>query len=539
MFLAILSLVAQITAPSPAQITAPPLPPPLATPSASVSSSPAPSLAPSPAAAFTVMPARLELSPAQQQTLTVSGASLPLVVILDRRLVSFTVDQTAATITVTATQATGTDVLHVTDARGAVVDVPVRVAFRAGTVVPATTLKITGSSVDPQWLARMVTATVARLTAVLPGAQTTISAVAPPPSGPQPGTQIQFDVPVQIAGGSAYYDVAATTTVTVQNVPTDPFDPLVLFYDDDPERVTSDGVLYRGTIDSTHSARLYYYHDGGEQPHRVLVLLSTQLQKPASVQVIDSTAGPNLDVMSVGHAASKNFLLNKSRNQGVIVDLDPTAPRILDDVSLQYREGVAGVVGLRVLSGSPVTVTVIAASPGVDPLLLASGDPLTGDGHHRTGAFSAADYGNASLTYTVGGSDATLVYGDREPTSRNLDSSAPGHDYGDYGILWNIAFTLANPTPEPATVYLYERPIGGIVRSSFLVDGNLVDMGCVKRSIPYQIGAYALAPNQTYRLSVQTMTDGGSNYPLELGITATPPQPTPPPISSADGCFPK
>ncbi len=480
----------------------------------------------------------MALTPVQQQLLEVRGAVSPIAVTSDRRLVTFTVDQAAQTITVTATQATGTDRLHVSDTRGAQVDVPVRVAFLAGTVTKNATLKVTGSPVDPAWLAQQVAALVARLTSALPGAQTTIAAVTPAPSPLPPGAQMQFAVPIQINGGENYFDVNDTTTVNVRNVDTGSFLPQFLFYDDDPEHVNADGVLYRGTIDAAHTVRLYYYHDNGPDPRRVVVVLSPQSKDPSSVQTIDSTAGPNIDVMSVGHTTSKNFLIYKPRNEGTIVDLNGT-PYVLHDLPMTYRQGVAGTVGLRLLSGGPVGVTVIAVSPGVDPLSLLQSPQLPDDGHHRTGIFSLAEYGNAQLSYSVGGADAKFVYGDREPTPRNVIPDSPGRDYGDYGVLWNIDFTLANPTASPATVFLYERPIGGVVRSSFLVDNNLVDMGCVRVPKPYQISAFTLQPNKTYRLNVQTMTDGGSNYPLEIGVTPNTPEPSPPPITAPDGCFPR
>ncbi len=534
MLAAIVAIVAQVTPlPSPPVLVTPAAP---ASPAASASPQASPSPSPIPSGALSAEPASIALSPAQQRVVTVSGAIAPLAATSDRKLVMLAVDQSASTVTVTATQATGNDTIHITSGTNQI-DVPVRVAFAAGTVQKTATLKVTGSPVDPAWLAQQVAGLVARLTQVQPGAQVAMSAVTPAPSPLPPGAQAQFTVPVQIAGGDTYLDVNDATTVTVQNVDAGTFLPSFLLYDDDPERVNADGVLYRGTFDATRPARLYFYHDNGPQARRVVVILSSQSQDPSSVQIIDSTAGPNIDVMSVGHATSKNFLLYKPRNQGIVVDLD--TPYVLHDLAMQYRQGVAGTVGLRVLSGGPVNVTVVAVSPGVDPLTFLNQPQLPDDGHHRTGVFSLANYGTAQLAYAVGGPDAKFVYGDREPTPPNAVPNSPGHDYGDYGVLWNIGFTLANPTSAPATVFLYERPIGGVVRSSFLVGDALIDMGCVRVPQPYQVGAYTLKPNQTYRLNVETMTDGGSNYPLEIGITQTPPQPTPPPISAPDGCFPK
>jgi hypothetical protein len=457
----------------------------------------------------------------------------------DRKLVVVTVNQSAHAITVTATQATGTDVLHVSDASGARADVPVRVAFNAGTISKNAVLKVTGAPADPAWLAQQVQALVSRFAVAAPGAQTTIAAVTPQPSPLAPGTQSQFSVPVQINGNGAYFDVADTMTVNVQNVPLDGFTPSLLLYDDDPERITQDGVLYRGTIDPGKPVRLYYYHDNSADPRRIVVSLRSRSQDPTSVQVIDSTSGPNLDVMSVGHAVTKNYLLMKPRNQGVIVDLDGDALYTLHDLSMTSRQGVAGSVGLRVVSGGSVQVTVMALSPNVNPQSVVDQPVLAGDGHHRTGVFAIDGFASDALAFAAGGPDAKLVYGDREPTPQNVDPNAPGHDYGDYGVLRKATFTLTNPTSAPSNAYLYVRPLGGVLRSSFLVDGSLVEVGCIRVSVPYQIAAYQLAPNQTYRVVVETMTDGGSNYPAELGITSATPQPAAPPISSADGCFPK
>ena len=88
----------------------------------------------------------------------------------------------------------------------------------------------------------------------------------------------------------------------------------------------------------------------------------------------------------------------------------------------------------------------------------------------------------------------------------------------------HIDLNLTNPGDAPATAYLYFRPIAGIARWSFLVNGSLVELGCVRSPVPYQIAALTLPPGQT-RATLDTMTDGGSFYPVEVGVTATPPAP--------------
>ncbi|HXO16908.1 MAG TPA: hypothetical protein VN909_01935, partial [Candidatus Dormibacteraeota bacterium] len=286
-------------------------------------------------------------------------------------------------------------------------------------------------------------------------------------------------------------------------------------------------------------ARLFYYHDDGADPRTLVVALTGNSQDPTSVQLVDASAGPNMDVMHVGQTVTKKFLVTKARGEGVVVTLAQDEPYLLAAVPMTARQLVSGTVDLRVLSGGPVVVTVLAVSPGVDPRTLLDTPALPGDGHHRTGAFDIGDFGAHALSYAAGASDATLVIGDAEPTPKSVDPAAEGHDYGDYGVVHAIDLTLTNPGAAPAAAYFFFRPLAGPARASFLIDGNLVDVGCVRLPIPYQVASFNLAPGQTYRTVVQTMTDGGSFYPAEVGVSATTPQPTAPPISSPDGCFPK
>lgn len=480
------------------------------------------------------------MNPAQQQIVGIGGATPPVQATLDQRLVNVVVSPDGSSLTVTATQATGDDTLHVVDANGARADVPIRVAFNAGTIVPQTTLAVTGNPVQADWLASQVTGWVTRLTKALPGATTSIGTLSPPAAAPlPPGGSEQFVVPVQIGGNGRYFDQSGSTTVTVQNLTLDAFLPQLLFYDDDPEHVGQDGVLFRGTVAAAQPTRLYYYHDNAADPRMLVVALTTNSQDPTSVQLVESRAGPNMDVMYVGHSVTKNFLLTKAQGEGIVVNLSQDDPFLLAAVPMAFRQLVAGAADLRVLSGGPVVVTVMAVSTGVDPRSLLSGPVLPGDGHHRTGIFKIADFGSDTLSYTAGGPDATLVIGDTDPTPPSVDPAASGHDYGDYGITHTIGLTMNNPGAAPFTAYLYFKPLAGPARASFLVGNSIVEIGCVRTPTPYQISSFELPPAQTTRVTVQTMTDGASFYPAQIGVTATPPQPAAPPITAPDGCFPK
>jgi hypothetical protein len=422
--------------------------------------------------------------------------------------------------------------------------VPVRVALDGGIIPPSLSLRITATQPDPQWLQTQIQKLLLKFAAVQPGAQLQVQPFALP-AALGPGITAALDVPVRIAGGDTYFDVDGATSVDLQNVPADPFTPPLLFYDDDPERLSATGVLFRASIQPQTPARLYYYHENTADDRDLAVVFTSQGR--STLQLIDASAGPNIDVMTVGHAVSRDFLAQKPLNEGTVVDVSSDAPYVAEHFVMHRMDGAAGSIGIRILSGDPVSLTVVALPPAavLTPSTLAQylGMPqLPDDGHHRTGAFWLENFGQAIVTYTAPGPDASAQYGAQSPPPAppQVDPVTTGHDFGEYGVLRTLDFEISNPLGQSQTLYLYERPLGGAVRSSYLVNGQLVQVGCARLSNRYQIGdPIVVGPHAKMALPVQTMTDGGSNYPLEVGLTATPPEPSVPPISAPDGCFPK
>ena len=478
----------------------------------------------------------INLNPAQQQTVEVTGATPPLQIVLDRKLVTATADPSGTALTITAAQATGSTTLHLTDSTGASSDIAIRVAFNAGTIVGQTTLSVTGNPADPAWLAQEVTDWVTRLTRALPGAAVRIGTVGPPAAPLMPDQSAQFVVPVQIGGDAQYFDQTGSTTVTVRNLRLEPPLPTLLFYDDDPEHITQDGVLFRGSLSVAQPTRLYYYHDVTAGSRRLVVALRANSEDETSLQLVAALPSPG-GVPAVGQTLTDAFLPIKAQNESEILDLLPGEPYILADVPMTADQTAAGNADIRVLSGGPVELTVLAVSPGVDPRTLLDGPLLPDDTHHRTGVFAIGPgYGTDTLTFSAGGEDATLIIPDA--TLSNADSSSKGRDDGDYGVVHTIDLTLDNPGTVPAVAYFFFQPPNQIANGTFLIDGKIIDVGCVRLPANYLVTAFDLLPGQTYHTTVQTMVNGGSYLPIEVGVTATPPVSTPP-LGAPDGCFPK
>lgn len=413
-------------------------------------------------------------------------------------------------------------------------------ALPAGVVPASLTLAVTGvPTADAAFLEVQIRAALDR--AIRPtlrfGASLAYGPIAPWPL-PElvSGTRAAVNVTVVIGGTEGSAPVTGVTTVTLESVEVARYDPTLLFLSDDPEYLTGDGLVYRGSVDAGSAARLYYYHSDIGLPRDLDVVITADTA--ARVQLIASVSGPDRDVMSVGHAVTREFLRYKVANEGSVVDIVPGAPFVLSHALLLQGELVAGAVDVRVVSGGSVDVSVVASPAGSRLADYLSAPRIPFDGHRRHGAFELAGFGTIAESYTVGGPPVMVRYGGRTPTPRNLDPRDDGRNFGDYGIVRKITFTLDNPTADTHRVYLYEKPLAGAVRSTFLVDGQLKEIDCARLPQAYGVMTYDLAPHSTGATTTVTMTDGGSYYPLEFGVTDAQPLPYAPVAGAAESCAP-
>jgi hypothetical protein len=317
-------------------------------------------------------------------------------------------------------------------------------------------------------------------------------------------------------------------------------EPRLLLYSDDPEYVSRDGLLLRGTgtVAAGSAARAYLYHVL-QDPGQRLALIVESTGAGSQVQWLGGAAAGDAKPMYVGHRATVEYLRARkapvsstatiAAGAPLVVPVTPSAVLATDAGSAAPgRPLVQAIYDLRVLSGDPVRVSVVAVHDGTDPLAAAGQPPLPSDGFRRRGEFSLAGVAPVRLRFTVG--DPCDADHACAPFSAGMGSLPELHGGrplgGEYGVLRPVELTMANPTSAPRDVFLYEQAGTAGVTTTIAFDGDdaPTEVPClVDLDGHYLVKRFALAPGERRVVTGAFLTDGGSHFPLELGLTAIPP----------------
>ncbi len=324
-----------------------------------------------------------------------------------------------------------------------------------------------------------------------------------------------------------------------------PREPQVLLYSDDPEYVSQDGLLFSSltAVDASTPARAYLYHvlqDASQQLDLIVATAGTSSQ----VQLAGGAAAGDVKPMYVGHRATVEYLRAR-KGPGSVATVAAGAPLVFPvspsavlsaGAAVPGRPLVEAIYDLRVLAGDPVRLSVVAVHPGADPLAAAA-QPLPGDGFHRRGEFGLAGVPPVRLQFTVGDpcddDHACDTFAAGMASVPELHGGRPLG--GEYGVLRPVELTMTNPTPVARDVFLYEQAGTAGVTTTIAFDGDdaPTEVPCLTDlDTPYLVKRFTVPPGTT-TVSGVYLTDGGSHFPLELGLTATPPAP------AADQCAAK
>lgn len=514
-----LLLAAIVALPSAAAAqTAPPAnPPPLTYPSTAPGT---PSIAPAPASSaptpppIVVQPANAIVPVNSSLNVTV-GSVLGTIAATarDPSIVGVTVDQATSTVTLYGKTPGSTSVV-ISDSRGLTREVPVRVAYYAGSMTDSLTVSITGDPASAEFVRDEVAAALTRSAQLRPGAQAVVSPGDVPIRGDLAQDNVAVvNVPVLLQG-SAYVEVDATTRVEVRNVAAPRIRPGSLMVSDYPERLEEDGLLFSADLRNDQPSRfLYFHYNPTGQPNRRVVLRAVNSDPQAAVvQFISGTGGPMPNEMQAGHVATREFLVNVVQNQGRLISIPSNGAVTVTQQDIPAGTIACKLLQLRVLSGGSVHLTLFAqpadATPDVAP---APGDLLEGTHKHARGIYPIPEFYYATQWY-VNGEYLELPIG-QIPLPNDLQGEALA---GDYGVLQSFVVTMQNPLSTPQNVAIYENPRGGRATGTYLIDGVLVQSHQVPPFSRYKIRQYVVPARGFVRVTIVTMPEGGSSYPLKL-----------------------
>ncbi len=389
-------------APGSPNAPAPPPTPPVAAPTESPApgtTTVIPAITPAPLASPTqppiiVEPPQVSVEPGKTVTARInSSLGAITATVADPATATVVVDQTQRVLYVSGLKV-GTTTATVTDARGVTRDVAIRVAYAAGTVADQTTLRVTGNPTSAEYLRDAIVVAVTRAATLRSGASINVPLETIPVRGNlKIDDRTELDVPSQIAG-NGYLTVNGTTHVIVENTALPPIQPARLLVSDYPERLTANGVLFTARLDRTQAQRFLYYHynPGNEPARRILLKARNTSNAPATVQMIDGTAGPGANEMEVGHLSTKRFLVREARNEGQVMTIAPGATMNLVDHPLPAANVISAILQLRLVSGDPLDLTLVAqdalapTDQSIDTVkLLAGGAP------HARGVYPGPD----------------------------------------------------------------------------------------------------------------------------------------------------
>jgi hypothetical protein len=447
-------------------------------------------------------------------SVAIGSAIAPIVaVVRDPTIAGVVVDQTTQRLSILG-KMPGTTIVTVSDARGVRRDLPLRVAYYAGTIAPRITLDLTGNPATNLFLREQVAADVRRAARARAGAEILVTSDDVPFRGSLDQDDVAaFDVPVLIQAKDDF-EVDGSTHVDVRNIAVPRISPDSLMVSDYPERLTEDGTLFTADLRSAQPSRfLYFHYNPPGQPDRRVVLRAENLSRePSIVQMISGRGGPSSNEMEVGHVATKRFLVDVEQNQGRLLTLDGGTSVNIVEQDLPAGTVVCNLLQLRVLSGGSVHLTLVAQDGSADPSDPIVGDALLQGAHiHARGIYPIAEF-HLATRWRVDSDYLELPIG-QLPLPNDLHGQALS---GDYGVLQSFVVNVENPLSAPQAIAIYENPRGGRATGTYVIDGVLVQSHQVPAFSRYKVRQYVIPARGFVRVTIVTMPEAGSNLPLHL-----------------------
>ena len=337
---------------------------------------------------------------------------------------------------------------------------------------------------------------------------------------PAPGATVELGEPQRLgndycldvsASGPDCFAVKGTVTVALKTVPNLKQQAQELLVSNLPERIVEPAALLRERMTGNSPLRLLWHHvNCANRPLRFAVRVANLGDTQASIHVTDAATGPHNDEIQVGHSAMMRFLALCAQGEGYYLRVPPGRVLDLYDVRLPVRRIVSGLAKLTPSAGSNLLLEVVAEDVwptdsyfAAAPARMYSDPPLTP--YH----FEASK--TVELEHSAG--RGWTFYHIGKDYSVNLQGQKL---FGDYGVDYTIRGVFKNPTDKPARCEMALRAAGGVARCSYILNGTLDETGLLRGDGEQIIYKIDLAPGAQKTVSLVTVPESGSNYPITL-----------------------
>ncbi len=414
----------------------------------------------------------------------------------------------------------GTAALTASDQYGQTATVSITVQPYAGRAASSTQVTITGDPASADFVAEMAAQAALRVAYPVQGAT-----VAAPSIGVADAHTLEADnttvvhVPVSMTG-AGLYPYAQTVAVSVVNLAQPHVDPKFLLVSDFPETITEDGTLFYADVNYDEPARLLYYHyaDRGAPLRRVTVKVQNNGLVSSLIQLTAGIAGPDPNVLAVGHASTLRFLKQEANDEGQIFEIPPHATLNVIEQLLPPVSLVSGLMAVRVVEGDGVRIAVVVQDASDSPVEPISDTLLSSVVHHSRGVYEVPDF-SYDEAYTVG-DDPTVLHIGKLPLPNLVQGEVLG---GDYGVKQSATVTLLNTGDADANVGMWLQPRGGRATATFIIDGDLVEMKATDPGRFALVRTFPVPAHGFRRVEIVTMPEGGSSYPVNVLFSSNAP----------------
>lgn len=327
--------------------------------------------------------------------------------------------------------------------------------------------------------------------------------------------------------GDGLFPVEAVAEVRVSNVGAVPQDAEV-WYSNDPENLTGSGPLYWGALTPGKAVRLLTHHKNTLlRPLAIQYTVANPNPTPVRMALMMGEGLPSLNPTLAGYQAGDEYLELWNRRAAEVVTI-PAGGAVPIQVQTLSSEITASALGtLMMLDQAPQPLVLEGRS--LDPSMLPKQWQAGGKLPWMRFAPAALTEMNLKLT----GEPAKVFAPALKREEFRFESNGrfvwlrigarpiagvegEGQLLGNFGVVYQFAATLANPTSKPSRVQVVFESSAGYNGALFLINGAFNRQGMVLAKEKRTLVDTVLAPGEERPLSIITIPLSGASYPATI-----------------------